>query len=83
MLYRGLIVVTGGECNNGKPFVENEAFDVKTGRWSTLAPMPSRTARHPGRDRRTDDLRSRRRAGVPDGHIGHTVDVQIALRRVL
>ena len=40
VLYRGMIVVTGGECDNDKPFVANEGFDVKTGRWSTLAPMP-------------------------------------------
>ena len=37
----GLILVAGGECNSGKPFTEHEGFDVKTGRWSTLAPMPS------------------------------------------
>ena len=40
VLYRGMIVVTGGECDNDKPFVANEGFDVKTGRWSALAPMP-------------------------------------------
>ena len=37
----GRIIVTGGECDNDKPFVANEAYDVKAGRWSTLAPMPS------------------------------------------
>jgi N-acetylneuraminic acid mutarotase len=41
VLYRGSIVLFGGECDNGKPFAQNEAFDVKTGRWSTLAPMGS------------------------------------------
>jgi hypothetical protein len=40
VLYRGMIVVTGGECDGDKPFVHNEGFDVKTGRWTTLAPMP-------------------------------------------
>src|SRR5262245_51887286 len=38
-LYRNLIIVAGGECNNGKTFVENEAYDVKTDRWLSLAPM--------------------------------------------
>ena len=31
----------GGECNSGKLFVENEGFNVKTGRWSRFAPMSS------------------------------------------
>ena len=39
-LYKGLIVVMGGECNDGVPFAESEGFDVETGTWSTLAPMP-------------------------------------------
>jgi hypothetical protein len=43
-LYRNRILVFGGECSNGHPFVENEAYDLKTGRWSSLAPMP--TGRH-------------------------------------
>jgi N-acetylneuraminic acid mutarotase len=34
-----MIVVTGGETRSGT-FTENEAYDVKTGRWLTLAPMP-------------------------------------------
>ena len=38
-LYKGLIVVTGGEVRAGT-FNENEAYDVKTGRWLTLAPLP-------------------------------------------
>jgi hypothetical protein len=40
-LYRGRIVVFGGECDNRIPFAHNEAYDPATGRWSTLAPMPS------------------------------------------
>src|SRR5438128_921607 len=38
-LYKGLILVAGGECNNGKTFVENEAYDPKTDRWQTLTAM--------------------------------------------
>jgi N-acetylneuraminic acid mutarotase len=38
--YKGLIVVMGGECRDFKPFNETEGFDVATGRWRTLAPMP-------------------------------------------
>jgi N-acetylneuraminic acid mutarotase len=41
VLYRGSIVVFGGECDNGRPFAQVEAFDLKSGRWSTLAAMPS------------------------------------------
>jgi N-acetylneuraminic acid mutarotase len=37
--YKGLIVVTGGEMR-AKTFTENEAFDVKEGRWVALAPLP-------------------------------------------
>jgi N-acetylneuraminic acid mutarotase len=40
LVYKGLIVTMGGECNNFRPFAETEAFDVQTGRWRTLAPMP-------------------------------------------
>jgi N-acetylneuraminic acid mutarotase len=40
-LYRGMIVVDGGECNNGAIFNENEGYDVKAERWVTLAPMPT------------------------------------------
>jgi len=43
-LYRDLILVVGGECNNGKTFVENEGYDQKTDHWLTLAPME--TGRH-------------------------------------
>src|SRR6185295_16999147 len=42
-LYRGLIVVVGGETR-AKTFTENEAYDVKNGRWVTLAPL--REGRH-------------------------------------
>ena len=41
VLYRGLILDLGGECNSGKLFVENEGFNVKTGRWSRFAAMTS------------------------------------------
>jgi N-acetylneuraminic acid mutarotase len=43
-LYQNFIVVAGGECRDKKTFAENEAYDLKTGRWVTLAPLP--TARH-------------------------------------
>jgi len=39
-LVRGTIVVMGGECNLVKPFDQTEAFNVETGRWATLEPMP-------------------------------------------
>ena len=32
VLYRGRIVVDGGECNKGKPFIENEAYDNRVER---------------------------------------------------
>jgi len=38
-LYKGLIVVVGGETR-AKTFTENEAYDLKAGRWVTLAPLP-------------------------------------------
>lgn len=37
---KGFIVVAGGECNNGAPFNTVEGYDVKAGRWMTLASMP-------------------------------------------
>ena len=40
MLYRGRILVLGGELPPDHTFPENEAFDPKTGAWTTLAPMP-------------------------------------------
>jgi hypothetical protein len=40
-----MILVIGGESGSGgTTFVENEAFDPKTNKWVTLAPMP--TGRH-------------------------------------
>jgi N-acetylneuraminic acid mutarotase len=39
-LYKGLILVIGGE-DEERTYVENEAYDVTTGRWSKLAPMPA------------------------------------------
>ena len=41
--YRGLILYVGGECKNpktGAGFTENEAYDPKTDKWQTLAPLP-------------------------------------------
>jgi hypothetical protein len=43
VLYKGLILVNGGEMQSGT-FNENEGYDVKAGAWRTLAPLPS--ARH-------------------------------------
>ena len=45
--YHGLILYVGGECKKPNPkgggitFSENEAFDPKTNRWLTLAPLPA------------------------------------------
>jgi N-acetylneuraminic acid mutarotase len=41
VLYKGMIVVMGGEGGPTGVFVENEGFDLKTGQWSTLAPLPA------------------------------------------
>jgi len=41
VLYRGVILIAGGECNSGKLFTEHEGFNVKTGRWSRFTPMSS------------------------------------------
>jgi Kelch motif len=38
--YQGMIMVVGGESRATGTFKENEAFDPKSGRWVTLAPMP-------------------------------------------
>jgi hypothetical protein len=38
-LYRGKIFVAGGECRDKRTFPENEAFDLKTGRWISFTPM--------------------------------------------
>lgn len=43
-LYQNFIVVAGGECRDKRTFTENEAYDLKAGRWVILAPLP--TARH-------------------------------------
>ena len=37
-----MIFIVGGESGSGGPtFVENEAFDPKSNKWMTLAPMPA------------------------------------------
>jgi len=44
--YHGLILYVGGECRHpkagggGEGFTENEAYDPKTDKWMTLAPIP-------------------------------------------
>ena len=40
-LYQNMIVVSGGECRNKRTYIENEAYDLNAGRWSTLAPLPA------------------------------------------
>ena len=40
VLYRDLIVVLGGEADKDT-YNENEAYDVKAGKWLTLKPIPS------------------------------------------
>ena len=40
-LYQHMIVVAGGECRNERTYIENEAYDLNAGRWSTLAPLPA------------------------------------------
>ena len=79
VLYRDRILVVGGECNNGKPFIENEAFDVKTGRWSHS--RADAVGRH-GIQAATDGqhgVHPRRRAGVRDRGLRHAADVHAAL----
>jgi N-acetylneuraminic acid mutarotase len=45
--YHGLILYVGGECKGfksgggGEGFTENEAYDPKTDKWQTLAPLPA------------------------------------------
>lgn len=40
-LYRGLIVVDGGEFPaENRTFIENEGYDLKTNTWVSLAPLP-------------------------------------------
>jgi hypothetical protein len=41
VLYQNLIIVAGGECRDKKTFPEFEAYDPKTGRWTSLSPMPN------------------------------------------
>lgn len=43
VFYRELILYVGGECRKpkaGEGFSENEAYDPKTDKWMTLAPIP-------------------------------------------
>jgi N-acetylneuraminic acid mutarotase len=46
VLYQGLILYVGGECKrrsgdgSGAAYSENEAYDPKTNKWRTLAPLP-------------------------------------------
>jgi len=40
VLYRDLIVVLGGEADKDT-HNENEAYDLKTGKWLTLKPIPT------------------------------------------
>lgn len=41
---QNFIVIAGGECRDKRTFAENEAYDLKIGRWITLSPLPA--ARH-------------------------------------
>jgi N-acetylneuraminic acid mutarotase len=38
-LYQGKIFVAGGECRDKRTYPENEAFDLKSGRWTSYTPM--------------------------------------------
>ena len=40
-LYKGMILVLGGELPPDHTFPENEAYDVLRDRWVALAPMPA------------------------------------------
>jgi len=40
VLYRGLILVMGGERPGGPMYLENEAYDPKAKKWLSLAPLP-------------------------------------------
>jgi len=40
VLYKDLVIVLGGEADKNT-YNENEAYDLKTGKWLTLKPMPS------------------------------------------
>jgi N-acetylneuraminic acid mutarotase len=39
-VYRGLIIVMGGERPGGPMYLQNEAYDPRTKKWLTLAPLP-------------------------------------------
>jgi N-acetylneuraminic acid mutarotase len=39
-VYKGMILVVGGE-DEKRTYLENEAYDMKAGRWLKLAPMPA------------------------------------------
>jgi N-acetylneuraminic acid mutarotase len=39
-VYKGMILVVGGE-DEKRTYIENEAYDIKAGRWLKLAPMPA------------------------------------------
>jgi N-acetylneuraminic acid mutarotase len=41
VLYKGMILVLGGELPPNHTFPENEAYDVAHDRWVTLAAMPA------------------------------------------
>jgi len=41
VFYHDRILLMGGECDRGKPFTQNEAYDPKTMKWTTLAAMPA------------------------------------------
>jgi N-acetylneuraminic acid mutarotase len=41
VLYKGMIVVAGGEGGPTGVFDENEAFDLKSGKWSPLTKLPA------------------------------------------
>ena len=45
VFYRGMILYVGGECRRpkaggGEAFAENEGYDLKSGNWVTLTPIP-------------------------------------------
>ena len=41
VLYHGMILVLGGELPPDHTFPDNEAYNPKTDRWTTFAPMPA------------------------------------------
>jgi hypothetical protein len=40
-LYKGMILVLGGELPPNHTFPENEGYDAASDRWAALAPMPA------------------------------------------